>query len=181
MNFYPVPGYEEYLEVTKDGVVRTLDRNLTNALGNFVQKGKIRKQFLVGTVGNQYYSITLSLNKVVHNLKVHRLVALTFIPNPDNLPCINHKDANKFNNSVENLEWCTHKYNTQHAVKMGLWKAPIGEKNGKAVLTDLEVAEIKSLRSLGYSSRELNKMYPTVCRRTIMNIYQNKTRNISPL
>lgn len=52
--------------------------------------------------------------------KIHRLVAETFIPNPQNLPQVNHKDGNKLNNHIENLEWCNQSYNTQHAVKHSL-------------------------------------------------------------
>ena len=54
------------------------------------------------------------------NYLVHRLVAEYFLPNPDNLPCINHIDGNKLNNHVSNLEWCTYQYNMQHAVRTGL-------------------------------------------------------------
>lgn len=58
------------------------------------------------------------LNKKSHN--VHRVIAKTFIPNPDNLTCVNHKDGNKLNNSVDNLEWCTHSENTLHSFRTGL-------------------------------------------------------------
>lgn len=58
---------------------------------------------------------------------VHRLLAIAYIPNPENKPCINHIDANKTNFSLENLEWCTHKENTKHARVNGLWKTKPGK------------------------------------------------------
>lgn len=67
--------------------------------------------------------------------KIHRLVALAFIPNPNNLPQINHKDGNKKNNSVDNLEWCTNLYNTIEAVRLGL--KPKCEYHGKIYKYDL--------------------------------------------
>lgn len=66
---------------------------------------------------------------------VHRLVALTHLPNPDRLPCVNHKDGDKRNNHVENLEWCSYSHNAKHAHETGLWKAPSGAKHWNAKLT----------------------------------------------
>lgn len=57
------------------------------------------------------------------NRNVHRIIAETFIPNPDGLPCVNHKDGNKQNNAVENLEWTTHSENTLHSYRAGLQKS----------------------------------------------------------
>ena len=74
--------------------------------------------------------------------RVHRLVAETFIPNPDNSPEVNHKDGNKQNNSVDNLEWCTNLENIQHSVKTGLRNAK-GENNPSAKLTAKDVENIR--------------------------------------
>lgn len=79
------------------------------------------------------------------NRLLHRLIAETFIPNPCNLPVVNHKDGNKLNNAVENLEWCTHKENNRHAVETGLnpYKVLYGEKSRNHKLTQDEVDYIR--------------------------------------
>lgn len=97
--------------------------------------------------------------------QAHRLVAKAFIPNPNQLPQVNHLDGDKKNNAVSNLEWCTNMHNKQHAIKNGL--VPIyhhGEKNYCAHLTDREAAEIKSFKlkkgpKQGLNRRKLAEMY----------------------
>lgn len=69
---------------------------------------------------NGYYYVNLYNENGRKTKKIHRLVAETFIPNPDNLPQVNHKDGNKLNNHVDNLEWCDGSYNMQHANALGL-------------------------------------------------------------
>lgn len=80
-------------------------------MGYRIQKERIRK-CEVGSNGYLHVLLCKNGKYITHN--VHRLVAETFIPNPDNLPEINHKDENKENNCVDNLEWCTRKYNMNY-------------------------------------------------------------------
>lgn len=91
--------------------------------GNFrrVYEDKIRN---IRTYENTrgYLKVRIYEHSKYKQKTVHRLVAETFIPNPKNLPCVNHIDGNKHNNMVENLEWCTYKYNSIHAMKNGLLK-----------------------------------------------------------
>lgn len=72
-------------------------------------------KFLSPKSNNGYLSVGLSKDGIVKLKRIHRLVATAFIPNPNNLPCINHKDENPSNNTVDNLEWCTVQYNTLYS------------------------------------------------------------------
>lgn len=104
------------------------------------------------------------------SFKVHRLVAIAFIENPNNFPQVNHLDGNKTNNKIENLEWCTASENQLHAIKIGLriknpWnkeninRAARGSRHGNASLTEKDVLEIRSLRSSGISPQKLAEKY----------------------
>lgn len=97
--FLSVPGYEGLYEVSNLGNVKSL------------RSGKLMKRSLTSF---GYEMTTLSKDGKQKTYLIHRLVALTFIPNPENLEEINHKDEVKTNNSVENLEWCTRKYNLNY-------------------------------------------------------------------
>ena len=114
-----IPGYEEYYSVSTYGrvlakfrLVKFTDKNgneqwkrVESHLLNDKKRGK-GGYVSVSLRGDNYFS--------TNKFYVHRLVAMAFIPNPDNLPIINHKDENPRNNNVENLEWCTHKYNLNY-------------------------------------------------------------------
>ena len=119
-----IEGYEGIYQVSNLGRVRSLDRlvpatcNLskTGKIVNYLRKGVIKKQHIAGKSGYQY--VGLSIGDKPKYYSVHRLVAKAFIPNPDNLPEVNHKDENHLNNQADNLEWVTHIQNEHHGTKI---------------------------------------------------------------
>ena len=116
-----IKGYEGLYQVSNLGRIKSLDRKARIQNGAYRQvKGRIvpiRK----GEKTN-YPFVGLTKNHKSKMLRIHRLVADAFIPNPNNLPQINHKDGNKTNNNVNNLEWCTPSENCLHAYRVGLHK-----------------------------------------------------------
>ena len=105
----PVVGFEGLYEVSNKGRVRSVDRDIIRSDGKVQhKKGVVLKQFIT----NKGYPYVMVNKDYKQHLKtVHRLVAQTFIPNPNNCPVVNHKDEDKTNNCVENLEWCTQSHN----------------------------------------------------------------------
>lgn len=99
-----IPNYEGLYQVSNIGNVKILNANGDKILKKSISSG----YYCVGLKGKLYY--------------VHKLVAFAFIPNPNNLPLINHKDGNKQNNNINNLEWCTYSHNTKEAYRLGLIK-----------------------------------------------------------
>lgn len=96
----PIIGYEEY-QIDTDG-------NVYNKNGTLKVVSKNKRG---------YYIVTFCINGKLKYFSVHVLVARQFIPNPENLPQVNHKDENKLNNKTDNLEWCTHTYNNNYGTK----------------------------------------------------------------
>ena len=107
-----IKDYEGHYQVSNLSRVRSLDRYIKGK-GHSLQfkKGRILKP-TKDRYG--YLQVTLCKNNIKKEYKVHRLVAEAFIDNPDNLPQVNHRDENKLNNNVDNLEWCSAKYNTNY-------------------------------------------------------------------
>jgi DNA-binding CsgD family transcriptional regulator len=91
-----------------------------------------------------YLRVSLSKDSVQRSHRIHRLVAQAFIPNPLNLPEVNHRDGNPANNRVNNLEWATHKGNIGHAVRTGLRHQVKGIQHGMARLTEEDVLLIRA-------------------------------------
>lgn len=108
-----IPELKGKYQASNLGRIRSIDHYINSNFHNcdkVKRKGKIIKQFK----GN-YYCISINENGKIKRKLVHRLIASAFIPNFDNKPCINHKDGNKLNNNINNLEWCTIQENTKHA------------------------------------------------------------------
>ena len=111
-NWRPVTGLEGIYEVSNFGRIRSLDR--IEIMKNGVARPRAGRIIHPNIKANGYYCFHFSINGKTKEMSVHRAVGEAFIPNPLNLPCINHKDGNKLNNNVENLEWCTYRYNNTY-------------------------------------------------------------------
>nr|DAO22906.1 MAG TPA: homing endonuclease [Caudoviricetes sp.] len=96
---------------------------------------------------------------------IHRLVAICFIPNPENKPVVNHKDGNKKNNEASNLEWSTYKENMQHAVKNGLLKNVGKNSNKRICKIDTTGQIIKTYRNAIEAAKDFGKSVSTLQRR----------------
>lgn len=130
-------------------------RTIDGAPGYFVSEEGvitgIRKKFIKCAINKKGYMV-LRMPNVNFSQSVHRVVAKAFIPNPENKPEVNHKDGNKLNNNVSNLEWCTTKENIQHAIKLGLRTAKSNCK-GNDMFDVIQVKIIKDTIKAGFKGR----------------------------
>lgn len=108
-----IDGYDGLYQVSNKGRIRSFHRWRGETPD---ENGRILRQSKTTT---GYLKVELRKDGRKKTKKVHRLVAAAFIPNPDNLPMINHKDVNPLNNNVENLEWCDQNYNMRYAYEHG--------------------------------------------------------------
>lgn len=115
----PIKDYEGLYEVSNFGNVRSLDHYASNGVKDILYKGRTLKYWWDGK--HNYKMVTLSKDNRKTKYLVHRIVAETFMENPKNKKEVNHKDGNKGNNEVSNLEWVTSKENKEHAYKNGYY------------------------------------------------------------
>lgn len=116
--FVPIKGYEGLYEVSNHGSVKALAKVINMPLGHGVKT--FPETIMKPNIGKGYLRVPLSKRGKKRLIFVHRLVATAFIPNPENKATVNHKDGNKANNNVDNLEWATIQENTAHAKSSGL-------------------------------------------------------------
>lgn len=159
MEWKDIIGFEGYYQVSSEGYIRSVDRYVQNSNGSTrLLKGKMMKlSEAVGRANSDgYYVVNLHKNCKSYVMHVHRIVANAFIPNPNNYPTVNHKDGNKHNNSVDNLEWVTYLENNSHALQCGLRK-PRGTKviqmdiNGNVIAEYHSVCEASRATGIGRS------------------------------
>lgn len=157
MTFYDIPTLNGF-QITRQGIIRNK------------ATGKIKSQY-IGSTG--YYMVSVSVNNKSKPKRVHRLLAATFKPNPKDLPEVNHKDGDKLNNALSNIEWTDHVGNMKHAFKTGLANNT-GTKNGMCKLSEDQVRLIKKRLSEGISQYKIAKEIGVISRSAVMNI---KNRN----
>lgn len=161
-----IPGYEGIYSAGSLGHIRS-DRAATNSMPGLVRKPYVHKK-------TGYCVMNLSRHGIAVTHHVHRLIATAFIPNPNNLREVNHKDGNRQNNALDNLEWVSSKENKAHAISIGL--GPItGVRHHMAKLTP-ELAKIIRLSFTGRvgEPKEIAKKYG-VSTTTIVSVLKNKT------
>lgn len=161
-DLYPIKDFEDYL-IDYNGNIYSTKRNI-------YLKQKTDKY--------GYKKVNLSKDGKIYSLSIHRLVALNFIENlnPDLYIQVNHKDGNKLNNSVYNLEWVTPRENTIHTILNGL-SGSIGESNHNAKLTNEDVIDIRNMYNNGKRIYEINKKYSNVSWNEIKYIVTYKVFN----
>ena len=142
-----IEGYEGLYQVSTCGNIKSLAKSRKNGNGRYyIQKEKLLKQSFTTT---GYKKVELYKDGKRKSFKVHRLVAIAFIPNPDNKPEVNHIDGNKINNNIDNLEWVTSSENSIHAYETGL-------SPNKKELDEIRIIE---LYNKGTSKEEISRMF----------------------
>ena len=122
-----IQGYEGFYQISNLGNVKSLERVIDKGNG-ILQHRKERIMNKRESVDG-YYVAKLNVNKKSKSIAIHILVARHFIDNPNNYPEVNHKDCNRRNNQVDNLEWCTHQQNVEHSKQLGHYKTKSGCDN----------------------------------------------------
>lgn len=148
-----IKDYEGYYQVSNLGRIRSLDRYVNTGIKHSTQvfrRGKLIKPFIDR---DGYLVLTLSKNYKLKYFRVHRLVAEAFIENLNDLPYINHKDENKQNNKVDNLEWCTQKYNVNYGTANYRKAVTLGKPVNQYTL---DWNFIKTWNTISEASRNIN-------------------------
>lgn len=140
-----IPGYEGAYQASVGGKIKSLSRNIDRGRNGIKVCKEVIKKTRLTKCG--YLIVGVYKNAIGKTCTVHRLIAKTFIPNPDNKPCVNHINAIKTDNRACNLEWVTSSENSQHASKLGLYvhtdvgRRKISESSKKKRMPVAEISE----------------------------------------
>jgi len=141
-NWKDIPDYEGFYQASDLGNIKSISRKV------YIPKRNIYRQqqeiiLTYNPYSKRYPRVSLHKNSEVEIKLIHTIIGLLFVPNPKNLPFLNHINGIKTDPRACNLEWCSHLENMQHAFRTGL--VPNGERNHKAKLTNNNVRAIKRL------------------------------------
>ena len=155
-----IPGYEGLYQASSEGRIKSLGRTQPECWkdGTHFRIHKFPEKIMKFRYNaNGYAQVNLfKQNKDRKNASVHRLVAMSFLENPKNLPCINHKDENPKNNKVSNLEWCTQTYNVNYGNRIKKYRQTRGVKVDRYTLNNVFIDSWESMNNAAenvYGSR----------------------------
>jgi hypothetical protein len=152
-----VKGYEGHYEVSSFGRVKSMPRfkKARNGALTHPIKERILRQ---AKTKDGYYCVVLCKDSNPVTFRTHRIIAQAFIKNPKGKPQVNHKDRNRLNNSVDNLEWCTDSENIVHGLKNRPCRAN-GNNANNVKLTKDQVLSIRALHKAGCTTYSLAKQF----------------------
>ena len=166
-----ITDFENY-EVSNLGRIRRIECIITYSNGNTCNYKE--KYLKLELTRDNYNRVTICKNNITKRFQVHRLIALYFIDNLNSSPCVNHKDGNKQNNKVSNLEWCTYSENENHSYSI------LGKINHNRKLSEQDINYIKQNAKKGvnnYKRGNLKQLSEQFCvnRTTITNLLNKQT------
>lgn len=149
-----IPGYEGLYQASTLGNIRSLPKSDIRHTKRATSVWNVSGKILKGRVGRHgYLIVAIYKNQTRCDISIHRLICLTFLDNPEQKPYVNHKNCIKYDNRLENLEWCTQKENIAHAWANGKMKTCkgkfLGTKSVHSKLTEDQVVEMRTLYASG--------------------------------
>ena len=158
----PIIDYENLYMISNLWRVKKLENQVTqkDLKGHIYTRTFPEKILKERNNKTDYITVGLNTNNTSKTFRIHRLVAIHFIPNPENKPEVNHINGIKSDNRLENLEWCTSAENSKHALETELTKIQYGSETTNSKLTEKEVLEIRKLKeTTNMTSTEIGKLF----------------------